>query len=65
MPPATREKIAADVIDVLKDPSIRDKLTATGQVVNPGTPAEFTAAIAKQQAQATEAGKILGIKPAM
>jgi tripartite-type tricarboxylate transporter receptor subunit TctC len=65
MPAATREKIAADVIDVLKDPSIRDKLTATGQVVNPGTPAEFTAAIAKQQAQATEAGKILGIKPAM
>jgi len=65
MPPAIREKIAADVIDVLKDASIRDKLTATGQVVNPGTPAEFTAAIAVQQAQATEAGKILGIKPAM
>ena len=65
MPAAIREKIAADVIEVLKDPAIREKLTATGQVVNPGTPAEFTAAIAKQQAQASDAGKILGIKPAM
>jgi tripartite-type tricarboxylate transporter receptor subunit TctC len=65
MPAAIREKIAADVIDVLKDPAIREKLTATGQVVNPGSPAEFTAAIAKQQAQASDAGKILGIKPAM
>jgi tripartite-type tricarboxylate transporter receptor subunit TctC len=65
MPAAVRERIAADVIAVLKDPAILERLTATGQVVNPGGPAEFSAAIAKQQAQAVEAGKILGIKPAM
>jgi tripartite-type tricarboxylate transporter receptor subunit TctC len=65
LPAATRERIAADVIAVLQDPAILEKLTATGQVVNPGSPAEFTAAIAKQQAQATDAGNILGIKPAM
>jgi tripartite-type tricarboxylate transporter receptor subunit TctC len=64
MPAAIRERIATDVIAVLKDPAILEKLTATGQVVNPGTPAEFSAAIDKQKAQATEAGKILGIKPA-
>jgi tripartite-type tricarboxylate transporter receptor subunit TctC len=64
MPAAVRERIATDVIAVLKDPAILEKLTATGQVVNPGTPAEFSAAIDKQKAQATEAGKILGIKPA-
>lgn len=64
LPAATRERIAADVIAVLKDPAVTEKLTATGQVVNPGNPAEFSAAIAKQQAQATEAGNILGIKPA-
>ena len=64
MPAAVRERIAADVIAVLKDPAIAERLTATGQVVNPGGPAEFTAAIAKQQAQAAEAGKVLGIKPA-
>ena len=63
-PSAVRERIAADVIAVLKDPEITQKLTATGQVVNPGTPAEFSAAIDKQKAQAAEAGKILGIKPA-
>ena len=44
---------------------ILERLTATGQVVNPGSPAEFSAAIAKQHAQAAEAGKVLGIKPAM
>ena len=65
LPAAVREQIAADVIAVLKDPAITEKLTATGQVVNPGNPAEFSAAIAKQQAQASEAGNILGIKPAM
>ena len=64
MPPAVRESIAADVIAALKDPDIAQKLTATGQVVNPGTPAEFGAAIDKQKAQAIEAGNILGIKPA-
>ena len=65
LPSATREKIAADVIEVLKDPKITERLTATGQVVNPGNPSEFNAAIAKQQAQAAEAGKILGIKSAI
>jgi tripartite-type tricarboxylate transporter receptor subunit TctC len=62
--PAVRERIAADVRDVLSDPAIAQRLTATGQVVNPGGPQEFTAAIEKQQAQAAEAGRILGIKAA-
>jgi len=64
MPPAVRERIAADVRAVLEDPAISQRLTATGQVVNPGGPQEFTAAIEKQQAQAAEAGRILGIKAA-
>jgi tripartite-type tricarboxylate transporter receptor subunit TctC len=64
MPAAVRERIAADVIAVLKDPAITEKLTATGQVVNPGDPAEFTAAIEKQRTQAVEAGNVLGIKAA-
>jgi len=64
MPPAVRERIAADVRAVLEDPAIAQRLTATGQVVNPGGPQEFTAAIEKQRAQAAEAGRILGIKAA-
>jgi tripartite-type tricarboxylate transporter receptor subunit TctC len=64
LPVPVRERIAADVIAVLKDPAIVEKLTATGQVVNPGNPAEFTAAIEKQRAQAVDAGNVLGIKAA-
>ena len=64
MPQAVRERIAADVRSVLDDASIASRLTATGQVVNPGGPQEFAAAIEKQQAQAAEAGRILGIKAA-
>jgi tripartite-type tricarboxylate transporter receptor subunit TctC len=64
LPAAARERIEADVRAVLADSAIASRLTATGQVVNPGGAAEFGAAIAKQTAQAAEAGKVLGIKPA-
>src|SRR5262245_2073880 len=60
----TRERIGADFRQALADPTIRGRLTETGQVINPGTAAEFTAAIDAQRAQATAAGTLLGIKPA-
>jgi tripartite-type tricarboxylate transporter receptor subunit TctC len=59
-----RERIAADITEVLRDPLIVERLTATGQVVNPGSAAEFNAAIEAQKAQAAETGKLLGIKAA-
>ena len=40
-----RDRIAADVREVVSDPEVESKLSATGQVVNPGTPAEFAAAL--------------------
>ena len=46
------------------DPEIDAKLSATGQVVNPGTPAEFTAALDDQRATVAKIGDTLGIKPA-
>jgi tripartite-type tricarboxylate transporter receptor subunit TctC len=64
MPAAVREKIAADAMAAATDPVIASRLLATGQVVNPGGPAEFSAAIDAQRAQAAEVGKLLGIKPA-
>jgi tripartite-type tricarboxylate transporter receptor subunit TctC len=64
MPLAVRDRIAADVRAQLEDPQVTAKLSATGQVVNPGTPAEFTAALADQRATVTAIGKVLGIKPA-
>jgi tripartite-type tricarboxylate transporter receptor subunit TctC len=60
---ALRARIAADVKTVLADPVITERLTATGQVVSPGTPAEFAAAIDEQAAHLAAIGKVLGIKP--
>ncbi len=64
MPLALREKIAADVKQVVSDPEVNAKLAATGQVVNPGTPKEFEAALNEQSGKVVEIGRILGIKAA-
>lgn len=62
--PAVRDKIAADIREMLNDPAINPKLAATGQVVNPGSPAEFAAALKEQGAKVAEIGRTLGIKAA-
>lgn len=62
--PAARRRISADVREALKDPIVIDRLTATGQVVNPGDSDEFVAAIDEQRQVAAGAAKILGIKAA-
>jgi tripartite-type tricarboxylate transporter receptor subunit TctC len=64
MPDALRERIAADVKTALADPTIHSRLTATGQVVVPGGPAEFAASIEKQRAGLVEVAKVLGLKSA-
>ncbi len=63
MPNELREKIAADVTGFAKDPVISARLTATAQVVNPGGPGEFAAAIEAQRAQIATIAQELGIKP--
>jgi tripartite-type tricarboxylate transporter receptor subunit TctC len=60
---ALRERIAADVKVILADPVITERLTATGQIVSPGTPAEFAAAIDEQAANLAVAARALGITP--
>ena len=64
MPQALRERIAADVKLALDDPSIHSRLTATGQVVVPGSAAEFAASIDKQRAGIAGFAKVLGIQAA-
>jgi tripartite-type tricarboxylate transporter receptor subunit TctC len=61
---AARRRISADVRASLTDKVIHDRLTITGQVVNPGDTAEFIAAIAEQSKVAAGAAKILGVKVA-
>jgi tripartite-type tricarboxylate transporter receptor subunit TctC len=61
---AARERIAADVRAVLGDPVIAGRLTATGQIVSPGTAAEFAAAIDAQAGHLAAIVDVLGLKPA-
>ncbi len=64
MPKALRERIAADVRAVAADPEIVARLTAAGQVLNPGSAAEFEAEMKEQYAQIAAVGRALGLKPA-
>jgi len=64
MPQAARDLIAADIRTIAAEPEVVARLSATGQVVNPGSPSEFAAALAEQRAAVAEIGKVLGIKPA-
>ena len=64
MPMALRERIAADIKAVMEaDPLIKDRLTRTGQLFNPGGPAEFGTSIDKQRATVTAAAKAIGAVP--
>jgi tripartite-type tricarboxylate transporter receptor subunit TctC len=63
MPVELRERIAADVKAVMEsDPIVRDRLTKTGQLFNPGGPGEFGASIEHQRATVTAAATALGLK---
>lgn len=64
MPIAVRERIAADIAGIVNDPAIMSRLGATGQVVNPGTPAQLAADIQEQRKTVANIGAVLGLKPA-
>lgn len=65
MTPEVREKIAADVREVIAaDPTIAQRLAATGQVVDIRGPAEFAAGIKQIRDQLADIAKTLGLKPA-
>ena len=57
-----RERIAADVREVASDPEISSKLSASGQILNPGTPLELTAAVEDQLQTVHRIGETLGIE---
>jgi tripartite-type tricarboxylate transporter receptor subunit TctC len=64
MPKAAIDRIAADIREYVADPGINAKLVATGQVVNPGTGAEFAKDLKDQRDTVAQIGKTLGIKAA-
>ena len=60
---AVRERIAADVKAHSSDPVVAERMTATGQIVNPGSPSEFAAAIDEQAGHLAKFAAALGVKP--
>jgi len=63
MPMATRERISEDVRAVLAaDPTIAQKLQATGQVITGQTPAQFAAGIKELRDQLGAIAKLLDMK---
>jgi tripartite-type tricarboxylate transporter receptor subunit TctC len=63
MAPALRDRIAKDIREVATDPYIEPRLIQTGQILNPGTAAEFAAAIEEQRSKLAAIAKALDIKP--
>ncbi len=63
MPQSVRDRIAADIKEVVADPAVASKLTATGQVISPGTSSEFATSIEGQRAKLAAIAKRLAIKP--
>ena len=63
MPVALRDQIAAGIKVATSDPIVAERLALTGQTLNFGDAAEFTAAIDEQRASVAAAAKALGIKP--
>jgi tripartite-type tricarboxylate transporter receptor subunit TctC len=64
MPLALRERIAADMGEIVMQPDFPEKLSLTGQIANAGGPAEFAAAMQEQRDRLAIAAKELGIKAA-
>jgi tripartite-type tricarboxylate transporter receptor subunit TctC len=60
---SVRNKIAADILDIAKDPQIVQRMTATAQIVSPGNAKEFAASIEQQRAQVAAVAKLFGNKP--
>jgi len=63
MPMAQREKIAADIKEIVdNDAIVKDRLILTAQIPNPGGPAQFAKSIEDQRGVLAKAAKDLGIK---
>jgi tripartite-type tricarboxylate transporter receptor subunit TctC len=60
---AARERIAADVKAVAADPIVVERLSATAQLISPGTGADLAASIAEQASLLAATAKVLGLKP--
>ena len=63
MPDALRDRIAADVMAVGRDPEIAQRLVPIGQMLKLGSPAELAAMVESQRAKVTAIAKAIDLKP--
>jgi tripartite-type tricarboxylate transporter receptor subunit TctC len=63
MPAELRERIAGDVRAVIADPAVATIIAGTGQIISPGTPAEFARSIEEQLATFAGVAKSLDLQP--
>ena len=61
MPLDLRRRVAADVIAVLKDPTVAEKISSSGQDIRPGGPEELAETLRQQMANTAAVAKILGM----
>src|SRR5262249_26259396 len=64
MTAAARDRIAADMRAALGEETVKSRLTATSQLVSPGTAAEFAASIEEQRKKLAAIAQKLGVKAA-
>jgi tripartite-type tricarboxylate transporter receptor subunit TctC len=62
MPLALRQQIAADVVAVASEPTVSERIVASGQIMRPQGPAELANALKDQAATAARIAKILGME---
>jgi tripartite-type tricarboxylate transporter receptor subunit TctC len=62
MPIELRNRIAADIKEILADPAIAAKINATAQIVRPGGPEEFAREIEAQTTRVSESAAAAGVK---
>ena len=60
---AARERIVADVKAISAEPTVVERLTATAQVINPGSGADLSASMEEQAATLARVASMVGIKP--
>lgn len=63
MPAELRERIAGDVRAVITDPAVAARVAGTGQIVAPGTPADFDRSIEDQRAAFMAIAGSSGLQP--
>lgn len=63
MPDELRDRIAADVREVARDPALGERLRALGQAVRTGTTADFVAMIDEQRTKIAGIAQAIGLKP--